>query len=235
MHPVRSNDVVPLPDQGCLIAAPGLAKPPTDVRGDTARGVQSAEGVRWLRSDADVTVREEAAGRSWAVRGDGFWQVHHQAADTLVEAVLAGLEPRPGERAFDFYCGVGLFAGALVDAGVRVVGIEGSRTAVQLAEANVPEARFVAGSVDKQLGRLPSRCDLIVLDPPRVGAGKTVMDAIGARRPRAVAYVACDPASLGRDVGYALKAGWEVESLRAFDLFGMTHHVECVAILHPVS
>ena len=69
---------------------------------------------------SEGTVTELAAGRRWAVAADGFWQVHPAAADTLVEAVLAGLRPEPGERALDLYCGVGLFAGVLADAGCRV-------------------------------------------------------------------------------------------------------------------
>ena len=114
--------------------------------------------------------------------------------------MLDGLRPRAGERAFDLYCGVGLFAGALVDAGVRTWGVEWSRSAIVHARRNVPEARFTAGKVERVLRTLPKRTDLVVLDPPRTGAGKDVIDAIVARRPRAIAYVACDPAALARDL-----------------------------------
>jgi tRNA/tmRNA/rRNA uracil-C5-methylase (TrmA/RlmC/RlmD family) len=75
--------------------------------------------------------------------------------------------------------------------------------------------------------------DVVVLDPPREGAKRKVVDAIAALRPRAVAYVACDPAALARDVAYFREAGYELADLRAFDLFPMTHHVECVALLVP--
>ena len=91
--------------------------------------------------------------------------------------------PEPGERAFDLYCGVGLFAGALVDAGVRTWGIEWSRPAIVHARRNVPGARFTAGKVERVLRTLPKRTDLVVLDPPRTGAGKDVIDA--DRRPPA--------------------------------------------------
>lgn len=232
MHPHRSHAVTPLPPQGCLIAAPGLERPPTPPGGAPAiRGVGCADGVLW--DAGDRVVRERAAGRDWSVRADGFWQVHPRAADTLADAVLAGLDPRPGERALDLYCGVGLFAGALAARGVRVTGVEGDKKAVALAASNVPEARFVAGSVERAMRRLPATADLVVLDPPRTGAGASVIDGVLARRPRAIAYVACDPAALARDLGRALASGWRVASLRAFDLFGMTHHVECVAILVP--
>lgn len=229
----RSDAVVALPEGGCRIAVPELADPPVAPTGDDALvGVRPAGGpAAWLTTDDRRAVRERAAGRSWRVRATGFWQVHPAAADTLVAAVLAGLQPEPGESAFDLYCGVGLFAGALVDAGVRVWGVEGSRDAVALAAANVPEATFRAGSVEAVLASLPDAVDLVVLDPPRAGAGRRVLEEVLRRRPRRIAYVACDPAALGRDLGIAREAGWRVESLHAFDLFPMTHHVETIAVL----
>lgn len=232
MHPHRSHAVTPLPEAGCLLAASGLGRPPFPPRGAAqVRGVRSADGVRWLGAGEDAVVHERADGALHEVRADGFWQVHPRAAEVLVDAVLAGLRPVPGERALDLYCGVGLFAGALARRGVRVTGVEGSRTAVALARRNVPQARFQAGPVERVLSRLSGRADLVVLDPPRAGAGPRVLDAVLRRRPRAVAYVACDPAALARDLGHALRAGWRVSGLRAFDLFGMTQHVECVAVL----
>ena len=69
----------------------------------------------------------------------------------------------------------------------------------------------------------------MVLDPPRTGAGKAVITEVLRRRPRAVAYVACDPAALARDLGTALGLGYRLSSLRAYDLFPMTHHLEAVA------
>lgn len=229
----HSHRVLPLPAEGCVIAA----GPRPDCR-DAAPGeswlvVTAASGTHVLSGDDDLEVSERAAGRDYSVRAQGFWQVHPQAADTLIDAVLAGLAPQPGESAFDLYCGVGLFAGALVDRGVRVWGVEASRSAIALARRNVPQGRFDAAKVERALSRMPRRTDLIVLDPPRNGAGSQVMGAVLARQARAVAYVACDPAALARDLGTALAAGWQVASLRAFDLFPQTHHVECVAILTP--
>lgn len=234
MHPHRSHAVVPLPAEGCLIAAPGLARPPlAEAPHGELRGVRDADGVHWStatdrRPTAPLT--EKADGRRWAVEPNGFWQVHPSAADTLVSAVIEGLGPVAGESALDLYCGVGLFAGALAARGVRVEGVEGDRSAVALARRNVPRATFRAGRVDDLVFRL-TRPDLVVLDPPRTGAGAAVLDAVLGFGPRAVAYVACDPAALSRDLGRALRAGWSVASLRAFDLFPMTHHIECVAIL----
>ncbi len=233
----RSHELAILPAQGCLIAAPALASVPEGVEGEEVLGVDTPAGPRWLAPGDDALVEARAAGRTWRVRGDGFWQVHPAAADTLVAAVLAGLAPQPGESALDLYCGVGLFAGALVDAGVHVVGVEGGRDAVELARRNVPQARFWAGDVGRVLARrdrrrgVPERADLVVLDPPRAGAGAAVIDQVVRRRPRAIAYVACDPAALARDLATVTASGYRLEGLRAFDLFGQTHHVECIAIL----
>ena len=230
----RSNAVVPLPPQGCLIARPAIARPDASgarpLPGAELVGVD-ADGVWWVEPDATDVVVEEAAGRRWRVAASGFWQVHPRAADTLVAAVLDGLAPVEGERGLDLYCGVGLFAGALADAGVRVHGIEGWHRAVSLARRNVAGATFEVGSVEKLAPRGFGQADLVVLDPPRTGARRPVMEAVLATGARRVAYVACDPASLARDLATASDLGWGTTGVRAFDLFGMTHHVECVAIL----
>lgn len=168
------------------------------------------------------------------VEDDGFWQVHPGAPDTLVGAVLEALAPRPGESVLDLYAGVGLFARFLSEAvgGGSVSLIEGDPQACDHAARNVPGSVVHHGDVAGVLGALPATpVDLVVLDPPRVGARREVVELIAARGPRAVAYVACDPAALARDVATFAEHGYELAGLRAFDLFPMTHHVECVALL----
>lgn len=243
----RSNDLVAVPEQGCPLAVSAQPNPhrlAAELGAELgaeehALGViTSGEGHSTVIIDGVVTrggaeLVEHAAGRDWRVAADGFWQVHPHAADTLVAAVLEGLGPQAGERAFDLYCGVGLFTGPLADAGIQVWGVEVDKRAIKLAQANVPQARFSAGKVDRVIRRMPHSTDLVVLDPPRTGAGKDVVDAVAARKPRAIAYVACDPAALGRDLGRLRKQGYELQSLRAFDLFPNTHHIEAVAISVP--
>jgi tRNA/tmRNA/rRNA uracil-C5-methylase (TrmA/RlmC/RlmD family) len=134
----------------------------------------------------------------------------------------------------DLYAGVGLFARFLADVAgpEHVTMVEGDRAAGAHAEVNVPGAAVLTGDVAEVLSDLPSApVDLVVLDPPREGARRPVVAAVAARRPRAVAYVACDPAALARDVAIFAEHGYALERLRAFDLFPMTHHVECVALL----
>ncbi|MGW0389859.1 class I SAM-dependent RNA methyltransferase [Streptomyces sp. NPDC003042] len=187
-------------------------------------------------------VRERADGRTYRVGMGGFWQVHPQAADTLIKAVMQGLMPRKGEMALDLYCGVGIFAGALAerlgDTGA-VLGIESTKRAVEDARhnlADMPRVRIEQGKVEQILPKTGiTECDLVVLDPPRAGAGKQTVRHIAGLSPRRIAYVACDPAALARDLGYFKENGYKVRTLRVFDLFPMTHHVECVAILEPVK
>jgi len=245
----RSHDVVPV--DRCRIAHPAIADAPpapTEVAGAT--GVEtlvSSTGetltlvtTRDDRTFADgpTVLHEKAAGRTFEVTGSGFWQVHPAAADTLVAAVLEGLDPRPGERAADLYSGVGLFSAALAErvgpAG-HVVAVESDEGAVDDARENLADLHQVgllADRVDRALaGDLVGPRDVVVLDPPRTGARRDVVEGIAALAPRAVAYVACDPAALARDVATFAEQGYALASLRAFDLFPMTHHVECVAIL----
>ncbi len=179
----------------------------------------------------------EVLGRSFEVAPGGFWQVHPGAPATLVTAVMEVLEPQPGESALDLYAGVGLFSRFLLDAvgaDGHVTAVEGDPTASRLSTSNCPGVLAVPGDVAEVLAaRPPDPVDLVVLDPPRAGAKRAVVEQVVARTPRAVAYVACDPAALARDLAIFAEHGYALRSLRAFDLFPMTHHVECVALLEP--
>jgi tRNA/tmRNA/rRNA uracil-C5-methylase (TrmA/RlmC/RlmD family) len=185
-----------------------------------------------------------AGGRDWEVEGTGFWQVHPAAADALVAAVAGFADVRPGETVLDLYAGVGLFGGALAPAagpGGRVVCVESDEAACAAADANLaglPQAEVWQGDVDAEgldelLGELGGGPDVVVLDPPRAGAGPAVSRLLAATGARAVVYVACDPAALARDVAAFADAGYRLEAVRGFDAFPMTAHVECVALLVP--
>ncbi|TRZ84663.1 MAG: hypothetical protein D4R83_08110, partial [Streptomycetaceae bacterium] len=119
----------------------------------------------------------------------------------------------------------------------RIDIIESSSSATADARKNFSDFSNVnihTGDVVHLLPRI-SACDVIVLDPPREGAGKSVIAQMSGLRPRSIVYVACDPAALARDSAYLLEAGYALTSLRAFDLFPMTHHVECVALFSPLN
>jgi tRNA/tmRNA/rRNA uracil-C5-methylase (TrmA/RlmC/RlmD family) len=204
---------------------------------DDPRDMPAAPDGPVLNGPAEVL--ELAAGRRWLVPVAGFWQVHPAAADTLVAAVLDLLEPVRGETAWDLYGGAGLFAAAVAErTRARVTVVESSPVVVAAARANLADlagVEVVFANVDTALARrrITGPVDIVVLDPPRTGAGGRVVRGIVAAGPRAVAYVACDPAALARDVATFAEAGWRLAELRAFDCFPMTQHVESVALLVP--
>jgi tRNA/tmRNA/rRNA uracil-C5-methylase (TrmA/RlmC/RlmD family) len=184
-------------------------------------------------------VRERVRDREFRVTGGGFWQVHPAAAGILVDAVLAMADVTDGQRVADLYAGVGLFSAFLaegVGVGGAVVSVEADARAAVDARRNLHDlrqVRLVHATVDTALRRhaVSAPLDLVVLDPPRTGAKARVVDAIAALGVDRVVYVACDPAALARDVRTFAGHGYALETLRAFDLFPMTHHVECVALL----
>ncbi|MGX6602528.1 class I SAM-dependent RNA methyltransferase [Micromonosporaceae bacterium Da 78-11] len=192
-----------------------------------------------LKIEGPDEVAEVAAGRRWTVPLEAFWQGHPAAADTLVSTVLEMLRPTEGEVSWDLYGGAGLFAAALAEmTDARTTVVESSTVGVAAARTNLADLRnveVVQAKVDVALARrrVTGPVDLVVLDPPRAGAGAKVVNAIVEAEPRAVAYVACDPAALARDVATFRSLGWTLAELRAFDLFPMTQHVECVALLRP--
>jgi tRNA/tmRNA/rRNA uracil-C5-methylase (TrmA/RlmC/RlmD family) len=216
-------------------------RPGPDVAGVPAESVlgQSRDRTTVVRGRPYLT--QHAAGRDWRVNAAGFWQVHPAAADVLTTAVLDALAPRPGDSALDLYCGAGLFTGALAAAvgpdGV-VNGVEADRTAVRDARRNLRDTPWAtvhqgdAGRVLTQRELPPAR--LVVLDPPRTGAARDVIGYLNRPAtpgPERIAYVSCDPATLARDIALLRAHGWQLEALRAFDAFPMTHHIECLATL----
>ena len=180
-----------------------------------------------------------AAGRDWRVSAGVFWQVHPGAADALTDAVTTALEPQAGDVALDLYCGAGLFAGAvapLVGADGAVTGVESDAVAIKNARQNLsdcPWVKFLKADVAQaaSAGDLPP-ARLVIADPPRAGLARELVDYLtGDNHAERFAYASCDPATLARDLALLISGGWQLENLRAFDAFPMTHHVECVAIL----
>jgi tRNA/tmRNA/rRNA uracil-C5-methylase (TrmA/RlmC/RlmD family) len=235
-HAHRSDRVVPV--DACLIAA----EPTPPGPGGSVVEVAVVGGQRCVTVDGVGRggLRTEVLGRSFEVAAGGFWQVHVEAPRLLAEAVLDVLDPRPGESALDLYAGVGLFACLLGDR----VGAEGSVLAVEAgtragadAARNSADQPWVKVRTEPVTASIVGRhtVDLVVLDPPRAGAGLEVSRALAATRPRALAYVSCDPATFARDLAVFLGVGWSVTSLRAFDLFPQTEHVEIVCGLRPPS
>ena len=206
----------------------------------------STGGVQWFidkKVKGDKKLVERALGRSFRISSGGFWQVHRGAAELLgqeVNQMAEGMDP--GANNLDLYAGVGLFSGALATKfgkGLRITTVESSKVATADAGSNLVDlAKHKAVSAPVE-GFLKAQIKLglelegatVVLDPPRAGAGKAVIDQLLFLRPAKVIYVACDPVSLARDLKLLIAGGYKLDQIRAFDLFPHTHHFESIASL----
>lgn len=212
-----------------------------------------ADEVPWL-TGLGIVVGQERRRRYVPLRGDphvdatvlgirlrshvrSFFQANRFLVEPLAREVVGQVPP--GGAVLDLYAGVGLFALPLAARAERVLGAETNPAAVEDATANARHAglanvRMERGDV---LERLTSwrvtPGERIVLDPPRTGAGPTVVEAIAARRPESVTYVSCDPPTLGRDLKAFAALHYRAISLAAFDLFPDTFHLEAVVRLLP--
>ena len=223
--------------------------------------VQPADGrVRVLprpdgtRDAAPAEVVEERVGdRVFRVDAGGFWQVHRLAAAALTDAVTERVRASVGDldpdaTHLDLYGGVGLFAAALADMGgvaTRVISVESDARATEHAGENLAEwvgARAETARVDRYVGGLVADASerererlsrgVVVLDPPRAGAGRDVVEGLAALGPSAVVYVACDPVALARDLAIFAEHGYRADGgIRGLDLFPNSHHVEAVVAL----
>ena len=196
----------------------GVSLAPTVEDGDEAEQSRTIGGERY-RFDARC-----------------FFQINH----TLLEALVAeGVGDASGDCALDLYAGVGLFTLPLARRFRRVTAVEGNAAAARyarrnLAGAGLDNARVITAGVGDWLARKSAHLgalDFLLLDPPRAGAEPEALRRIVALRPRHVSYVSCDPATLARDLRALLSEGYALTSLRAFDMFPQTHHVETVAHL----
>jgi tRNA/tmRNA/rRNA uracil-C5-methylase (TrmA/RlmC/RlmD family) len=174
--------------------------------------------------------------RQWRVPVTAFWQAHRDAPQVYSTLIRDAARLRPGMTAWDLYGGAGVFAAALaaeVGESGQVLTVDtsrGSARAARAALADMPWVTVLTDSVRRALsGRRRATADVAVLDPPRTGAGREVIDLI-AGVPRVI-HIGCETASFARDVGEYLRHGYTVEQLRVFDAFPLTHHVECVAVL----
>lgn len=232
MRGARSHQVFPI-DAMPLAVAPLQELGLFDQRflpGTKVRAVAPSAGpCVMITGDEKVPVVTEQVGDiTYRLRADAFWQVHQQAPTTLVAAVLAAAGDVTGQRVWDLYCGAGLFtlplAAGVGPAGPRVLAIDA------VPGIDLDRHRRIAAISGTVEANLPAdRPDVVVLDPPRQGAGRQVIDMLIARRPHRIVYVACDPAAFARDAAWLLAGGYQLTAARAFDLFAMTHHVEIVA------
>lgn len=226
-------------------------------RPDPPRGPRSRGGRRPqhptppVAPEAHEVVLERVGDRDFRVDAGGFWQVHRLAAHTLTslvtDALAQGALVDPEAAHLDLYGGVGLFAAAIADIGgaaTRVTSVESDPRATAHAGENLAEwsgARAETDRVDRFVARLTATATpaerarlargVVVLDPPRAGAGRAVVEGIAALEPAAVVYVACDPVALARDLATFRGLGYQTPRVDAVDLFAHSHHLEAVAVL----
>ena len=243
----RSNEVVEISQ--CLIAdermnVSDLATRSwkSDARVEVA--VSSTSEVSVMRSGRSISgptkIVEQVGGNLFKISPEVFWQSHKSAPVTLVKAALAQLGVKSNDHVCDLYSGVGLFAAAILkelnEQGFITL-IESDKSAVADARRvflNKTNVKILQGLVAQQLP-IVKRADLILLDPPRTGAGDVVIKQLIKLKPRKIVYVACDPAALARDSKTLIDAGYKLDHISAYDLFPMTQHIECVAGFSPVK
>ncbi|PZF58530.1 class I SAM-dependent RNA methyltransferase [Curtobacterium sp. MCBD17_034] len=252
-HVVAVHDL-PLAAAAVAAAAPRGARtmPGAAVVDVLAPSEGSGEGRLVIDAQAPTVVHERVGDRVFAVDDTGFWQVHRAAPRVLTDAVRRAVDPDrldPQGHHLDLYGGVGLLAAALGDlvgGGYRVTSVESAAAATEHAQENLAEwvgARAETGRVDRWLRRTLDTvgrterdrlaAGTVVLDPPRAGAGRHVVESVVALAPAQVVYVACDPVALARDVATFAELGYRLDDVRGHDLFPHTHHVEAVARLVP--
>ena len=245
----RSHSIAPVTD--CIICVEGMnfsEIASRDLKGDVRVEISAsntgersialapARGEEKARlTEGPAVLHENVLGRLLEVSQESFWQSHKKAPEVLTQAVLEFAQLKSGEHVLDLYGGVGLFSAAILEA-VGSTGhvdlIEGSKVATADAARNFAafsNITIATGDVAKLLPRITA-ADVVVLDPPRDGAGKEAVAHIARLAPRAIVYVACDPAALARDTAYLADHSYSLVKVRAFDLFPMTHHIECVAL-----
>jgi tRNA/tmRNA/rRNA uracil-C5-methylase (TrmA/RlmC/RlmD family) len=180
----------------------------------------------------------QRAGRhSWRVPVTAFWQAHRDAALAYSELITDWAQSSAGMTAWDLYGGVGVFAAVLGDAvgeSGRVVTVDSSRAASQAARAafvDLPQVQVITDSVRRALSGQRRGADVAVLDPPRAGAGREVIELLAAAEVPRVVHIGCEAASFARDIGLYRWQGYVINEIRVFDSFPLTHHSECVALL----
>jgi len=243
----RSNEVLEIKD--CLIADAranvselATREWKSDPRVEVA--VSSSNEVSITRSGRSISgltqLVEQVGPNSLKISPSAFWQSHKSAPIELLIASLLQLQAKSADHVLDLYSGVGLFAVALL----KEVGEKGFITLIESDKTAVADARrifsgkenvkILQGLVAQQLP-VVKKADLILLDPPRTGAGEVAIQQMIKFKPRKIVYVACDPAALARDSKILVDAGYKLDHIEAFDLFPMTQHIECVAGFSPAK
>ena len=179
-------------------------------------------------------ITEVVRGREFRISATSFFQVNSQQAERLVDLVLDALALEGDEVVLDAYCGVGLFTAFIAEWASLVIGVEVNPDAVDDAVYNLADAENVTlleGKVQHALSEIDESLDAVVLDPPRGGVEKEVLDGLALQAPERIVYISCDPATFARDARRLVRKGYTLVWVQPVDLFPQTYHVETVALL----
>lgn len=221
-----------------LVVTPGPGGLPPLPAGDADVALVGTGGAAELRGSARIAMR--VGGLDYRVSALSFFQAGEAGAEALVRLVRQEAEIRPGDSALDLYAGVGLFAKPLAVDGATVTAVEAHPDAAADAEHNLAglPAQVLHETAEEAVERLIAEGrwhDVIVLDPPRAGAGPALVEQLPRLRPRAVIYVSCDPAALARDAAALVASGLVLERVTPVDQFAQTAAIESVAVFRPAA
>jgi 23S rRNA (uracil1939-C5)-methyltransferase len=206
-------------------------------RGNAIFSDANGENERVLDGAGQIEEQIESAGQTvrLVLAPGAFFQANREVAALAYAAIAGALAVRPSERVVDAYCGVGGIALTLARQAAEVIGIESHAGAVAGATASaalngIANARFVVGDAAGALGQI-DRADVVVLNPPRKGCTPEVLSGVARLAPRAIAYLSCDPETLGRDLALLATHGYRARAITPFDMLPHTPHIEALAVL----
>ena len=171
--------------------------------------------------------------RDFKVSAASFFQVNTVMAGKMVEHLLTQLPVTPSTTLLDVYCGVGLFSAFLAPRCGRVIGVESSESSCEDFTVNLDEfdnVELYEGEAEEVIPYLEANPDIVLVDPPRAGLDKAVVDGILKLNPSLIAYVSCDPSTLARDAARLINGGYTLKEVTPFDLFPQTYHIESISI-----
>jgi 23S rRNA (uracil1939-C5)-methyltransferase len=238
----RSNRVVPV--ASCPVATPianraFTSNPPAGLARFTVFGCGSSYACEGIPGCEELSVEVSGVPLAFSVRC--FFQCNVSALEKLVvfvKDVLDGALRLREPAVADLYCGVGVFGAHLFSVSRGITAVEEDRLSISYAKRNVPRGRnkFYATSVENwiTMKEAEKAFDAVVVDPPRAGLTRTVRRYLAERKPGLLVYVSCNPVTLARDIAFFLGSGFALTSLRLFDFYPQTSHVEAVAALETV-
>ena len=183
---------------------------------------------------------EEIFGLSFKVSAFAFFQTNVEAIENLYSYAIGLIDDFENKKVFDLYCGTGTISQVLARKASQVIGIDINEGAIESAKVNaelngLDNCRFIAGDCFKVLESLDETPEVIVVDPPRVGMTTDAMDKIISYGVDQIVYISCNPKTLAENLYYLQYYGYQVKTIKPFDNFAMTKHVECVVLMSKAS